>query len=509
VRSSIKVAQASARRVARALARGVAQALACLTALTCIAGPADFGVAEYNAALASRNLKWKVKYDVSLDPPETYRIEPYAAGGAHISGGDLRGLMYGLLEAADQIRLTGRMKQSRGAPATAIRAIRRFARDDVSDWRPYFETLARDRFNRFTLIYSEPPADFEKLRSISQTAADYGIDFTLGLWYELGGNPGQNLENASIEKIIAACPMIRSVQIRTMSHDLDRYRSFVFKPLHNAGRRIALDPDPEVLTVAEQEGVAIRSDPKFILESWPPNFEIEAPADFETHSEFYWLWGRLGYDPKSKPAHGENPDEFRSAAEIIALLAESRAPANSWIASASESAANRANNVASAKPTPLDLADSLVAAAKQLSPSSLPDFQLLAQLSSNEAVRLRAAAQAAGLSAEDSGREPLARPQFTHIVVHTSPPDQPITVTLQIAPIKDVRTVRLHYRALDSAATSVMEKPAAPSVAFTIPAASSDLLYYFEILDRLNGGWFEPDPASATPYHVIRIQPKP
>jgi hypothetical protein len=506
------MAQALASRVAHALARRVAQALACVTALTCLAGPADFGLAEYNAALASRSLKWKVKYDVSLDPPETYRIEPYAAGGAHISGGDLRGLMYGLLEAADQIRSTGRMKQSRGAPATAIRAIRRFARDDVADWRLYFETLARDRFNRFTLIYSEPPADFEKLRAISQTAADYGVDFTLGLWYELGDDPGQNAEIASLEKIIAACPMIRSVQIRTMSHDLERYRRFVFKPLHEAGRRIALDPDPELLTAAQQEGVAIRSDPKSTLESWPPNFEIEAPADFEAHSEFYWLWGRLGYsggyDPKSKPAHGEDPEQFRAAAEIVALLAESRAPANNWIASASEVVNNRANNIASAKRTPLDLADSLTTAATHLGTPSLPDFQLLAQLSNTEAVKLRAAGQAAGIAVDEADREPLARPQFTHTVVHTSTPDQPITVTLQIAPIKDVRTVRLHFRALDSAAISVMEKPAAPSVAFTIPAAASDLLYYFEILDRSNGGWFEPDPASATPYHVIRIQPK-
>ncbi len=490
-------------KVAQTLARRVAQALAFVAALTCIAGPADFGVAEYNAALASRNLKWKVKYDVGLDPPETYHIEPYAYGGAHISGGDLRGLMYGLLEAADQIRATGRIKQSRGAPATAIRAIRRFARDDVSDWRVYFETLARDRFNRFTLIYGEPPADFEKLRAISQTAADYAIDFTLALWYE---------PDESLEKIIAACPTIRAVQVRTMSHDLERYRTFVFKPLHEAGRRIALDPDPELLSAAQQEGVAIRSDAKSTLESWPPNFEIEAPADFETHSEFYWLWGRLGYsggyDPKSKPAHGEDAEQFRAAAEIIALLATARAPANDWIASASEVVDNRTNNVASAKPTPLDLADSLVTAANQLGPTSLPDFQLLAQLANTEAVKLRAAAQAAGLSVEDSGRESLARPQFNHTVVHTSPPDQPITLTLQIAPIKDVRTVRLHYRALDSAATSVIEKPAAASVAFTFPPAPSDLLYYFEILDRSNRGWFEPDPAAATPYHVIRIQPK-
>src|SRR5487761_1537750 len=53
------------------------------------AGPVDFGIAEYNAALAARGLKWKVNAELSLDPPETFRIEPYRVGGAHITGGDL------------------------------------------------------------------------------------------------------------------------------------------------------------------------------------------------------------------------------------------------------------------------------------------------------------------------------------------------------------------------------------------------------------------------------------
>ena len=406
--------------------------------------------------------------------------------------------MYGLLDVADQIRATGRIKASRGAPATAIRAIRRFARDDGADWHAYFETLARDRFNRFTLIFTDPPTDLEKLRLVSQTAADYAVDFTLGLWYE---------PDESLVKIIAACPMIRSVQIRSASHDLERYREFVFKPLHDAGRRIALDPDPELLAAAQQEGVAIRNDLSSTLESWPPDFEIEAPADIDTHSEFYWLWGRLSYDPKSKPAHGENPDEFRAASEIIAALSAAKAPTNDWIASPAEAVANRAGNIASAKLTPLDLADSLSHGAALLSASGLPDFQLLAQLASTEATKLRAAAQAAGLSIDEAA-QPRARPQFTHMVVHAATPDQPINLTLQIAPTKDVRLVRLRYRTLGTAATSVIEKPAAASVAFTIPPASSDLLYYFEILDRSNGGWFEPDPAVATPFHVIRIQPK-
>lgn len=80
------------------------------------AGPVEFGLRAYDAAVAARNLKWKVKYELTLDPPETFRIEPYKVGGAHVTGGDLRGLMYGLLEAADQMRSTGHLKQVHAEP---------------------------------------------------------------------------------------------------------------------------------------------------------------------------------------------------------------------------------------------------------------------------------------------------------------------------------------------------------------------------------------------------------
>ena len=146
--------------------------------------PSSSGVAEFNAALASRQLRWKVKYELTLDPPETYRIEPYKYGGAHITGGDLRGLMYGLLDAADQVRATGRIKQAKSAPAISVRGARMFvhAADVASfDWTDYLNTLARDRFNRFTLVFLDSPySSAAQLESISQLAADFGIDFTLG-----------------------------------------------------------------------------------------------------------------------------------------------------------------------------------------------------------------------------------------------------------------------------------------------------------------------------------------
>ena len=45
------------------------------------AGPVDFGMAELNAAMAARKFKCeKIMAELNLDPPETFRIEPYAAG---------------------------------------------------------------------------------------------------------------------------------------------------------------------------------------------------------------------------------------------------------------------------------------------------------------------------------------------------------------------------------------------------------------------------------------------
>jgi hypothetical protein len=456
----------------------VAQALACALPISAVAGPVEFGLAQYNAALDARNLKQRIKYDVSLEPAESFRIEPYAAGGAHISGGDLRGLMYALLEAADQIRATGRMKQTHSVPSIAIRAIRRFARDDLADWQPYFETLARDRFNRFTLIFTEPPTDLKKLRTISQLAADYAVDFTLALWFA---------PDESVARILAACPMIRTVQIREPAHDLEAYRTRVFKPIHDAGRRIALDLDPEIATVAQQEGIALRSDSGSAGPSWPPNFDIEAPADYVSHAEFYWLWGRLAYDPKSKPAHGEQPDEVSAASKIVSDIAIAKGGPNEWAATI----------------RPIDLANSLASAAGELESSTVPDLQLLAKIARDEATKQRGAGEE--LAA------PLARPVFTHTVVHNATPDQTINLTLQIAPvplasIKDLRMVRLHYRTLIATSTTIVEKPAALSVSFAIPPQPSDILYYFGIVDQDGRERLEPDPMTTAPYHIVRIQ---
>ncbi len=603
------------------------------------AGPAEFGLAELNAALSARNLKWKPKTELSLDPPETYRIEPYTAGGAHITGGDLRGLMYGLLEAADQVRATGRLTSSRGVPATSMRGIRIFVRDTDLEapwyssedfWRGYFKMLASDRFNHLTLIFVSPhlappypywlavenfsavrvpglTADrrdrsLRTLRFISQTAAEFGVDFILGIREQSVPSIVEGLTTFNIgrythdalRKLLAACPLIRGIQIQPdfeTGANSDRqvafYRDSVFRALHEAGHRVTLDPlgllrQPSFLRAAEQAGVALRLSSM----AWPGGFEIDPPFEAgnwesDRHPLFYWLWGRMTYDPKIKPPKGEKLEEYRAANQVIHLLAAAQfsdrnmytwPPANpgGWTEAESDQPSdwgfaatirtavhNRLNHTPSAQQTPLETAELLNTSAADLEKASAPDLQLLARLAHYHAHKQRAAydlelfdqaRDSAGLDRaemelksalalwdsrdavtsldqvalrrkeHEAGAaveippltKPLPRPQFSRTIVKTVLPDQPLTVTLQITPLKDVAAVRLHYRTTNPAVPAkIIEKPAEASVSFTIPGADIpvnwDLLYYFEILNRENRGWFDPDPLVGTSYDVVTI----
>jgi hypothetical protein len=193
------------------------------------AGPVDFGKAELDAALAERKLKLRVDTEISLDRPETFSITLYKTGVARITGGDLRGLMYGLIEAAEQIRATGRLKAVSGKPATPVRGVRMalrsydltqpwFTSDDL--WRAYFQTLARSRLNRLSLVLPLAEADIERLRILSETAAAFGVDFVLGI-RNLTGDP-QEL-SAHLRGILDNCPLIRGVQIEAGDEPVQLY----------------------------------------------------------------------------------------------------------------------------------------------------------------------------------------------------------------------------------------------------------------------------------------------
>jgi hypothetical protein len=328
------------------------------------AGPVEFGLEEYRRALQERGLKpelYRVRTELNAEPPETYRIAP-----GLITGGDLRGLMYGLLDAAEQIRRRGRVWAAHGRPATPIRGIRWFLHNreleeewfySKQHWLDLFSFLARCRFNRFNLVYAHqtnyqaPPYPFwlalddypeirapglaaleqqrhlEMLRFISQAAADHGIDFTLGIWQHnvqanqmptVVGLTPKNIgpySYAALRRILAECPAIRSVQMRTnvesgipREDQVGFYRDWVFRALREAGRRVTLDLRAWALAqgmieAAHSVGVPLRVSTKYWAEHLGrpyqpaetfPGYSYLDLVRKPRHYEFFWEVWALG-----------------------------------------------------------------------------------------------------------------------------------------------------------------------------------------------------------------------
>ncbi len=285
-------------------------ALACAAAF---AGPVEFGLAELQAAVAARGLnpsRFRFKTVVTTDEPDAFRVAP-----GLITGGSLRGVMYGLLEAAEQIRAAGRIRTVTAVPAAAIRGARlRTAAASAwtrERWREFIQTLARNRFNRLHLVFEGEPVDLDTLRFISEAAAEHGVDLALGIG-------AGNYEGLS--KTLAACPAIRSVYAEPVEP--------VIRAIREAGRLVTLE-----ISEGAADGVPLRfavpygkqrpgaaqalwvlpsencTDPERVRRTaatlgggGSAGFEIEAQPG--ANPLFFLAWGRLSYDPKTPmPAH--------------------------------------------------------------------------------------------------------------------------------------------------------------------------------------------------------------
>jgi hypothetical protein len=322
----------------------------CLAAV-CVAwaSPIDFGKLEFASALAERKLpsnRFRVMTEVSTEAPESFRIV-----GARISGGDIRGIMYGLLEAAEQIRSTGRLVQAKGAAAMRVRGVRipLTAGDLEKDWfhaRAHWEallaTFARSRLNRLNLAFDERAAFsgrvLDALRLISEIASAYAVDLVVSVHPETVTSAGLDLR-----VLLAGCPAIRSVQVTGVAAG----RLELVRAVSEAGRRVTVeiphqDLTPGVLGEVADTGVpwlvsalhkgqsppavagaealiwrleapgAVKraewSDPAFVRRTLQEmaqpgvaGFEIEAPqaASLDANRLLYLLWGRLSYDTKA------------------------------------------------------------------------------------------------------------------------------------------------------------------------------------------------------------------
>jgi hypothetical protein len=336
------------------------------------AGPVEFGLAELNSAIAAKNLKIKVRTEISLDMPEAFRIELFQVS-ARISGGDLRGLMYGLIEAADQIKATGKLKSTRGTPAARLRGVRlALGATDLEQpwatsetfWREYIQMLARARINRLNLVIPRLQGQSLWLRKLPQIATDHGIDFTFSPML-LTGTAEEVRE--SFASVLSSSSLIRGVEMNAdLAAPLDLLRDGMFRAIRDAGRRVTLDlhgaaERPELARTALDLGVPLRisgdagcgsrgsdnfcapgagyeyywevrdpsPDPDAVLKRTPElsaegaiGFEMDAPRShlggsegdwaFAPYTKLYSLWGRLSFDPKYEfPAPAAQPRPVR------------------------------------------------------------------------------------------------------------------------------------------------------------------------------------------------------
>jgi hypothetical protein len=148
--------------------------------------PPGFGWDEFQEALEQRGLdpgayRPLVEYSMSL-PADGFQIQP-----SIVRGGSRRGLMYGLLAAAGQLRERKALCSIRATPRFEIRSARLMLTDGIlarspRDWSTLFETLAKARINRLRLeMTALSPSRSAQLGRLAKLAEPYAMDLALGL----------------------------------------------------------------------------------------------------------------------------------------------------------------------------------------------------------------------------------------------------------------------------------------------------------------------------------------
>lgn len=372
-----------------------------LLSLPLMAGPVDFGLDELQRAIASKGLKpgmVRVALEVSASvKPESFQIAP-----GRISGGDRRGLLYGLLEAAEQIRAKGRLLPVKKEPPAVIRGLRLavgekdFERSDFHTrefWRNHMQTLARSRINRLHLAFGAEPK-FDSLRMIADVALDYAVDLTVGMW------PHHSSTQTAMEQLLAECGGIRAVYLNAAKEP-------ALAAMQQAGRLIFLEAPVEerLAEEATRQGILNRTlvrftvsdlyapprsfhkpfvwaldaagwpDPDFIrrvarsvAHSGAHGFEVEHPGFEQAYQTAFFAaaWGRLSYDPAAPDwawrsvleapfgaAFPEVAAAFEAAGRAEHVFQRASAP-DRFLASPKETVSNRLNGVASAKQTTIE-----------------------------------------------------------------------------------------------------------------------------------------------------------
>ena len=180
----------------------------------------EFGAAAIRNAAGDRSLG-RVAISVADGlGPDSFQIRKTDTGYT-VTGGDARGAMYGALDLAEQVELTGQARERSEQPSLTVRALKfniplpgtgYLSEEDLANgqwfwtldyWRKFLDMAARSRYNAITFWsahpydrmvriakYPEatgvPPAELDRniafFRQLFQMAADRGLDTYLVTW---------------------------------------------------------------------------------------------------------------------------------------------------------------------------------------------------------------------------------------------------------------------------------------------------------------------------------------
>lgn len=261
--------------------RSLAALLCAVSALA--ASPLDFAREELERAIQDRKLNpaaFRVRTELSMALPE----EGFQIQAGLVRGGSTRGLMYGLLEAAAQVRSHGRLLPVKGQPHAPLRGVRRASApadwDRAPDaWLDEFAALARLRFNRFHLMLDpEPltPVRIQALKSISDAAVARGVELVIGL---------EDPTAAEVMRLLAECEAVRGIHVDAET------AAYVSGPVAEAGRYVVLETTRAVKTAVP---VPMRVE----LEPGQPAPACDGPC------AAYVVFGENDAPPANPPAAG-------------------------------------------------------------------------------------------------------------------------------------------------------------------------------------------------------------
>lgn len=356
---------------------------------------ADIMIGTYNKSRLIRSLvdEGKLNLQKTQEALSIQELEFEGKNTLFVSGYDGRGLAYALYELAERvssqsvINLVDPLSEE---PALVIREIftffNSFALDSVwfynpEYWETYFSLLARNRINSFTLVFGYHNTNFipflphfvklpeydevvvegisqeeleknqKALKTITETAADYGIDFYLGIWQMKFADQfyplhflepriwlkGLNQKNCpeytylALKRLIIDFPAINGFSVRRIGADENQSRmseEFLLNTLgvvlteNGRDRRLRLlagDFPPETIEELSSKGVPVYISTRYgrnslALPSKPP--DLPGDSHLEQVKPFHEIWGCGSH----RILFWGNPDYLRQLTEDLKAL---------------------------------------------------------------------------------------------------------------------------------------------------------------------------------------------